>query len=216
VAGTRGRVLSAIRAAPGPVGVHTLAAELDLHPNTVRFHLGALIRDGLVAERPQPSGGRGRPRTVYRATSAGTRSGERNYRLLSAVLIGGLAGSEAPRTDAYAAGRLWGRQLGLDDSRDTSADVLTTTVEVLDDMGVEPSPGDGPQPHEIHLHNCPFRELVDTHQELVCAVHAGMLEGLVSELREDGDRPDAPSGTTLLPFVTPAECLVRLEAVRAS
>ena len=36
---------------------------------------------------------------------------------------------------------------------------------------------------EISLRDCPFRDLLDEHQELVCAVHRGLLEGMLGASR---------------------------------
>ena len=36
---------------------------------------------------------------------------------------------------------------------------------------------------EITLRECPFRDLLDEHRELVCAVHRGLLEGMLGASR---------------------------------
>jgi predicted ArsR family transcriptional regulator len=36
---------------------------------------------------------------------------------------------------------------------------------------------------EISLRDCPFRDLLDEHSELVCGVHRGLLEGMLGRLR---------------------------------
>ena len=36
---------------------------------------------------------------------------------------------------------------------------------------------------EITLRDCPFRDLLDEHRELVCAVHRGLLEGMLGASR---------------------------------
>ena len=36
---------------------------------------------------------------------------------------------------------------------------------------------------EISLRDCPFRDLLDEHRELVCAVHLGLLEGMLDASR---------------------------------
>ena len=36
---------------------------------------------------------------------------------------------------------------------------------------------------EISLRNCPFRDLVDEHRDLVCEVHRGLLEGMLAGLK---------------------------------
>jgi predicted ArsR family transcriptional regulator len=36
---------------------------------------------------------------------------------------------------------------------------------------------------EVTLRDCPFRELVEEHRELVCHLHRGLLEGMVGALK---------------------------------
>ncbi|HTG48521.1 MAG TPA: hypothetical protein VK646_12790, partial [Actinomycetota bacterium] len=36
---------------------------------------------------------------------------------------------------------------------------------------------------EISLRDCPFRDLLEEHRELVCAVHRGLLEGMLAAMR---------------------------------
>lgn len=110
LSGRRGRVLSAIRAADTPASIESLAAELDLHPNTVRFHTSALEEAGLIEQGREQTGNKGRPRAVFVPTSEGARSGARNYQLLAAVLVDQLAqASPEPLAMARSAGRSWVR-----------------------------------------------------------------------------------------------------------
>jgi predicted ArsR family transcriptional regulator len=36
---------------------------------------------------------------------------------------------------------------------------------------------------QISLRECPFRDLLDEHRDLVCAVHRGLLEGMLGAAR---------------------------------
>lgn len=67
LAGSRGRVLAHLRAAPSTVG--ELSSALALSANAVRSHLQALERDGLVMAEPVPRGGVGKPAHEYRITA---------------------------------------------------------------------------------------------------------------------------------------------------
>lgn len=210
-------MLAAIRAAGSPVAVDELATATGLHPNTVRFHAAALERDGLVEPLRLPSGARGRPRTAYRATRQGERAGERNYRLLAEVLVEGIANgatagpdrAERPAAAARRAGRAWGRRLPRSGRGRTRR-----TMDALAALGFEPEARPVRRPTEVLLHNCPFLELVDTHRDVVCALHAGIIEGVAEDTPEDtpaGDAGAHPGGSTVLePFVTPSCCRVRL------
>ena len=92
LSGRRGRVLSAIRATGAPVSIESLAAELDLHPNTVRFHTSALEEAGLIEQGREQTGNKGRPRAVFVPTTEGARTGARNYQLLAGQISWSILG----------------------------------------------------------------------------------------------------------------------------
>ncbi|MBM7366308.1 helix-turn-helix transcriptional regulator [Gordonia hydrophobica] len=194
VDGTRGKLLAAIRAASTPPSVDDLATTLGLHPNSVRLHAAALRDAGLIVQRGRTDGGRGRPLTVYSATARGARIGHRNYEVLAEVLVEHLASSsDDPAAAARSAGRDWGARLAAE--RNDAA----LTPLVLNELGFEPDLRES----AIELRNCPFRELVDSHQGLICALHAGMLDGLAT--RDGGT-------VSLLPFTSATTCTVRMTA----
>lgn len=202
-------MLGAIRTAREPMTIEALATELEIHANTVRFHTAALEDDGLIAQGKQPTGGKGRPRAVYRPTALGARAGERNFELVSNVLLAQLAEhAPDPAQTARKAGRAWGAaHAGRAKGRRSETRML---MDVLDDVGFEPEPVPTRRPSEIRLHNCPFRELVDSHQDLVCSLHAGLIDGLAAGGRDDKD-PDAGTlRVELQPFATESTCVVRL------
>jgi len=193
IVGTREQVLTLIRTAATPPTVEEIATVLDLHRNSVRLHTAALLEVGLIAQDARPTGGRGRPLAVYLPTAAGARAGQRNYELLAEVLVEHIATTApAPERAARDAGRAWGGRLAAE--RRPSEHLV---AGVLEELGFEPDRAES----SIELRNCPFRELVDSHQGLVCALHAGMLEGLVDAGR-----------VRLLPFTSPSACTVLLEA----
>ena len=64
---SRTRVLAGLQATAGDLGAVELAERLALHPNSVRYHLDALHRAGLVERRSDVTGRRGRPQLRYRA-----------------------------------------------------------------------------------------------------------------------------------------------------
>ena len=82
---TRDRVLGALHETPDGLDAQELADRLDIHPNTARWHLGALSGEGR-SRAPLPRAGRGRPRIVYRAECAGEAGTRDEYRLLATVL----------------------------------------------------------------------------------------------------------------------------------
>jgi predicted ArsR family transcriptional regulator len=89
-ASARVSLLELLRETQEPVGVVELAQACRLHPNTVRFHLDALARAGLVAADARSSGARGRPRVLYRALQLPSDPGS-GYALLASLLASLLA-----------------------------------------------------------------------------------------------------------------------------
>lgn len=221
LSGTRAKVLAALRAAAGPAGADDLAAQLGLHRNTVRFHMEALVTAGLVEEGRQAGGGKGRPRAVFHPTRHGARSGERNYQLMASVLADHLVRTSAdPTGAAYEAGRSWGQRLAVTATgRPRRGTSLPAAVEMFQAMGFEPQASPLRRPTLIRLHNCPFREVVDEHQELVCAIHAGLLDGMLASAAgggaAGGTAPGEPAAAPaaplrLEPFATPQTCVIHL------
>ncbi|MGX4688258.1 helix-turn-helix transcriptional regulator [Streptomyces sp. JNUCC 63] len=209
----RREVLDVLRAAAGPLGVAETAERIGVHPNTVRFHLDALVAEGLVVRQVEAPSGPGRPRTVYTPRPGMDRRGTRSYRLLAQILLGQLA-SQGPgaREAATEAGRAWGGFLvdPLPPSRQPTAErSAARLLTLLDDLGFAPEPeggGAGKAPERIRLRHCPFLELAEEYGQLVCPVHLGLMQGALAELR-------APlAATGLEPFAEPDSCLAHLAA----
>ena len=95
-----------MRSAGRPISVRELASLLALHPNTVRFHAQALEAAGLLSQRQEATGGKGRPWVLYEATPRGLRAGKQSYLLLATMLLEWLIRDSAdPVGAAQAAGR---------------------------------------------------------------------------------------------------------------
>ncbi|MFF9605474.1 helix-turn-helix transcriptional regulator [Streptomyces sp. NPDC014684] len=109
----RREVLDVLRAAPAPLGVAEVAERMGVHPNTVRFHLDALMAEGLVESGAEAPSGPGRPRTAYRARPGMDRGGARGYPLLARMLLSRWASADPAeaRAEAEETGRAWGRLL---------------------------------------------------------------------------------------------------------
>jgi predicted ArsR family transcriptional regulator len=214
---SRMAVLELLRSRARPLGVAEVAGQVGLHQNTVRSHLDLLVDSGYAVRRTEAPNGPGRPRVVYEATAAP--EGERNYRLLAEVLAQHLlATSKRPGEAAVKAGRSWAgltgrRQHG--DGAGTAAEpamseeaAVDAVVRMLGDIGFAPQLS--PDHSAINLHRCPFRELAESHPDVVCGAHLGMIQGALAEL-------GAPvRATRLLPFVQPDLCIVTLSAVTPS
>ena len=207
---SRSRVLAALQAASHPLGVEEVAEKVGLHPNTARFHLDGLLERGLAQRAREERSVPGRPRTLYTATPDGARTGRRSYRLLAEILTGYLvAHSRRPAAAAREAGQAWGRMLVPRRRRRTApATAVRDLVATLDEIGFAPEPvGTGTQ-RQILLHHCPFRETAEQRQEVVCAVHLGLMQGALEEM-------NAPIAATRLdPFVEPNLCVAHLSPAR--
>ena len=106
--GRRPDVLALLKAASAPMSIARIADELRVHPNTVRFHLDALVNDGLV-EQVQPDHRRpGRPPQMFRAVRRMNPGGPRRIRCsrrfwLSACLPNPTPAPERSRRAAHGA-----------------------------------------------------------------------------------------------------------------
>jgi predicted ArsR family transcriptional regulator len=143
----RQAVLDALRASDDPLGITELAERLGIHPNTVRFHVDALVAEGLVDRRLEEPSGRGRPRTVYTPHPGMDRGGQRQYQLLAKILLGQLSTSPDAGAAAEAAGRKWGGYLveHVPPSRQPGVAEATQRLSaMMTDLGFAPEPdGDG-------------------------------------------------------------------------
>lgn len=205
---SRARVLTVLQAARAPLGVSEIAAEVGLHPNTTRFHLDALVEHGLAERDTEDRAVPGRPRTLYAATADSARTGRRSYRLLAEILASYLAThATQPTQAALDAGEAWGRVLAQPPAAPRRVDAAAATrqlVDTLDDIGFAPEAITAGRTRQILLHQCPFREAAEQHRDVVCAVHLGLMRGMLSEL----DAPIEAAG--LDPFVEPNLCVTRL------
>jgi predicted ArsR family transcriptional regulator len=207
---SRARVLGVLQDAGAPLGVSDVAEAVGLHPNTTRFHLDGLVDAGLVRRESEEREGPGRPRMLYTASPEAGRAGRRSYRLLAEILTSYLAGqSRQPAEAALTAGAEWGRFLAQRPApfrRATAEQAMAQLMDALDEIGFAPEAVTSGRKRQVLLHHCPFREAAEQHREVVCAVHLGLMRGL---LEESG----APlQAQRLDPFVEPSLCVTHLAA----
>ncbi|MGV0626405.1 helix-turn-helix transcriptional regulator [Mycolicibacter minnesotensis] len=219
----RERVLDLVTAAPEPVDAAEIAQQMRLHVTTVRFHLDILCDDGSVARTRISTGGVGRPRTGYVAVRD-----RLDYRGLAEILALELGDTADERqTRAERAGRHWADRIRADRIRadDACQDLPAAAgstpraafegcteqiLRIFDRMGFDPeltaaAPEGGDQVHRtIRLHACPIQELARSHPEVGCAMHLGLLRGLL----QTGDGP--VGSAELAPFAEPEFCLIKL------
>lgn len=209
----RERVLRLVGAANGVVDAGEIAERMQLHVTTVRFHLDALCEDGAVARTRIKRDGVGRPRTGYIAVRD-----RLDYRSLAEILAMELGDTADERRErAERAGLRWAERIlsaAADDPAgrkgavngsgvDACADRIT---EVFERMGFGPEivtdPHNTVGQRTIQLNACPVRDLARSHPEVSCAMHRGLLRGLLAD--HDGDQTD------LAPFVEPEVCIAKI------
>jgi predicted ArsR family transcriptional regulator len=202
----RERVVTELRNSPDGLDVQELAHRLELHPNSARWHLGGLERDGVVRSTPQRSVRRGRPKLLYRLRPAALEGTRDEYRLLATILAGAVA-ETGGGTAAERAGRAWGRYLvarPLPLVEQSPANATAAVVDLLAKQGFAPEAADG----EIRIRRCPFHELAEAQPDVVCAVHKGLMSGAFDVLGGDVDVE------SLEVFVEPDLCGARLGRTR--
>jgi predicted ArsR family transcriptional regulator len=196
--GTRYRLYRYLRLSGRPVSVRELSMRLSLHVNTLRPHLRRLEDAGLVTSEAQRGvASVGRPQTVYSAVDRDQREG-RDYRLFADIVAGQLTG-DRQRDRAVSTAREWGaylvgRSVPRPGARGTSGPNLAVLQEALAGAGFDPRfRRRGRSRVDITLRDCPFRDLLDEHRDLVCAIHRGLLEGMLasssSPMRLDSFEP---------------------------
>jgi len=225
VDGRRAEVLALLRHAASALSVTDVAALTGLHINTARFHLDALVVDGLAERAPEPRSMPGRPRILYYAR--GPVPGPRSYRLLAEMLTALITSLTDVEPAALDTGRSWGRHLVERTAPSDHVDIdeaLTRLRRLLDAIGFRPEVRAGTRASrldkgagkkggnevEIWLHHCPFREVAERHTDVVCAMHLGLMQGALEELH-------APlEAVSLAPFTTPSRCVVQLRTADAA
>jgi len=201
---SRAAMLRLLRRRPG-LGTSEIAAELRLHPNTVRFHLGVLRQAGLIRERADPTTRPGRPRRVYVVPPGQLQRGTEEYGELARALVEELAGRPDTTAVATAAGRRWALGRVRPGEQPVTAAQAAEVVDALfDDLGFDPALARRADRWELRLRHCPFAALAEQHPQVVCGVHRGLLDGAVTALGAAGVT------TGLEPFVQPRLCLATL------
>lgn len=197
---SRAAVLQALRESDGPTTAAVLADRLDVHVNTVRFHLDHLVEAGHVESAPLAQRTPGRPPLAYRIIPRMDPSGPRRFVELARVLVADLAEDPDVRGRALELGRAWGRRVAAGPAATSGTEAL---VDVLDELDFAPEPADGPV-STLRLRHCPFLELTEERTDVVCPMHLGLMQGVLQEWGSD------VMVTDLEAFVEPDLCLVHV------
>jgi len=158
-----------------------LADTLGLHANTVRLHLDRLREAGLVEVEAVHRGTVGRPSHVYSLAPGAPGLGfdPPSYTLLAGLLAALAERVGADGAEATEIGRRWGIEAGR---RTRSRSCVKALTAEMNRLGFEPAcETSGPVTDLVFTH-CPFRDLAEAYPELVCNLHRGISEGIVSEV----------------------------------
>ena len=210
---SRDRVLDVLLTTDRPLGVHDVARRVGLHPNTARFHLDALVDRGLAMRESQRRDTPGRPRLAYWAAPGSNHAGLRRYRLL-ADMLASMVGEMTPEPAEAAAalGREWGRHLAgqpIPFRRLDPREAVRELTEALANIGFSAETIESGGGYRLRVYQCPFREVAERHQKVVCALHLGLVQGVLKQLW-------APvTADRLLPLAEPGVCVTELGAGQA-
>jgi predicted ArsR family transcriptional regulator len=184
---TRYRLYRYLRLSGRAVSVRELSVRLSLHPNTLRPHLRRLEDAGLVASEARKVPTVGRPQVVFTALDPEPREG-RDHRLLADILAGVMT-TTRQQERATELARDWGaylvgRSVPKPGARRPSGPNLAILQAALAEAGFDPRfHRRSAKTVEITMRDCPFRDLLEEHRSLVCAVHRGLLEGMLGASR---------------------------------
>jgi predicted ArsR family transcriptional regulator len=199
---TRRRVLAHLQETADPTSTETLAERLALHPNTVRFHLDALLTAGLVRRIVEHRGVQGRPRVLFTAAPTVPPVTDLPYRSLVRAVLGHLRDGDAadhPVTEQI--GESWGRSLAEASAGPPDTDALVAVVNAL---GLSSRLVETDGERRLEIVRCPFRDLTIGGDTTVCRIHLGMMRGHLAAGGSD------ETVAELLPWVGPELCLARL------
>jgi predicted ArsR family transcriptional regulator len=177
---TRYAIYLELARSPRPLATAEIAETLDLHPNTVRPHLERMRDVGILTYETEARGTVGRPQHRYSLAADAPSLGlePSTFPVLARMLLRAAAAGGLGSDDAVEAGR----DQGEADGAPLGAACLEGLVARLDAMGFDPAVGADPggSTATVAFAHCPFRELAETHPEIVCALHQGLVEGFVS------------------------------------
>lgn len=184
---SKSRILVALKHRGG-ASVDELAAEVELAPMTVRQHLTALERDGLISGQ-EVRRATGRPHVVYRLTPVGEETFPRRYEALAGMLLDAVAlveGGEmaflSPEAKtALLLDKVADRFVERHAARFAGKE-LPERVRILADLMQEESGfaewARTEKGFELRDYNCAYRQLAEQNQQ-VCVWHVNVLSRLL-------------------------------------
>ena len=91
----------------------------------------------------------------------------------------------------------------------TPGEAIEKLTAALAEIGFAPEAVAEESGCQLRLHQCPFREVAERHQDVVCALHLGLMQGVLEQFR-------APvTADRLQPFAEPSVCVAELSVREA-
>lgn len=170
---TRYAIFELLASSKTPMSASDLAAELDLHANTVRLHLEKLSAVGLVSSSISRQGSVGRPHHKYSAPTEMSIFNTSSSTVIADLLLSLAKKSGATCAQAIEVGRAWGASTKATQPKENNLDIL---VVEMDRLGFDPqSEGGG----RVKFGSCPYRDLAQEFPDLVCSMHEGICRGSI-------------------------------------
>jgi predicted ArsR family transcriptional regulator len=198
---TRYAIYLELARSPRPRTTAEVADTLGLHPNTVRPHLERMREVGLLQVEAEARGAVGRPHHRYSLAPDAPAIGLEPpaMPLLARMLVEVAAAAGAGPDEAAEIGRAQGREAALrlaalpvdgvgapgaagEAEVDPASACIAALVAELDHLGYDPELATDDAGVTVAFAHCPFASLAETHPEIVCHLHRGLVEGYVETL----------------------------------
>lgn len=204
----RGKVFDFLTQADSPRDAREVAAALDIHVTTARFHLNNLLADGRILSAPIRSSGAGRPRVGYSIAPTPPVDD------LLGLLLTRLGATEQVREHVAAeAGRLWAARHGSDHADVDLPDPVIVATDLLGHLGFQVSSSMSAfGTHELLICSCPLRDIAAAHPEVARGVVRGAIE---QALATSSPALASQYTVTTTPDPSGGDCEIRLTLSRS-
>ena len=186
---TRYAIYLEVVRAPSPRSTGEVAETLGLHPNTVRPHLERMRDVGLLDVEVDSKGMVGRPTHRYFVAADAPSLGLEPpaFPVLARMLVAAAGALGIGGDDVVEAGREQGRAMARmpGSARRRDDGCVAVLNRALESLGFDPASETDADGTTIAFTHCPFRDLAESHPEVVCHLHRGIVEGVLE--MDDGD-----------------------------
>lgn len=192
---TRYAIYLELARAARPLATADIAESLALHANTVRPHLDKMREAGIIDVYVGGRGDVGRPQHRYAIAADAPSLGLEppSMPVLARMVLAMAKRLEARPEDAAAVGEEEGARRARPFA--SAPSTLEALVSDLGRLGFDPvvtdaaatdaaggTDADADADAVIAFSNCPFADLAETHPDLVCELHRGLIDGFVAQM----------------------------------